>query len=187
MTYDVAINRLKGFRDSIKTANDFGAWMDASFEVIEDYFGNGSIQSKNYMSLIVDYRGQKSYEQYGTQGGTRTLFTPRFIEKLNYLIDEIEVRRNMAIMKEDKTSLTPAIETLQEDEQYQKATDKKHYTIGIAIFWTVAIALAGGIFMFGFYVGNTKFDKDKNEMYEQIKDLEKENQSLKETWRPGQK
>lgn len=38
-------------------------------------------------------------------------------------------------------------------------------------FWTIIITLIGGAFLFGFNVGNTKFDEQKNNLVDEVRNL----------------
>ena len=203
--FDDAIKRLTELRDSARTVNDFEAWMDAGHELVESCFGTTSTQAINFWKLISDYKSQKIYEQFGAAGTTKVTYIPKFIEKLNYLIKEIEERRRMAIDEQRTNEINKKVgeqQTREKDEkQKQQAKEeassptkeirmdnkkelrptKWHLFKDIqflGFLFAILVAIAGGAYKIGYDNGNSKYDKEKSDLLEENKTLKADTASI---------
>ena len=191
MTNTEAIRVLEKQKWAFIYSNDLQVSLDTTEHYIKDVFGVTSTQLSNYRKLKSDYAISKIpvYDLNATRQNEK-MFQKKAIDYMDGLINylrekekieikeqerqeknrqvEAETKRKQQIEKKQEIiESKPAVKPLPEPPKKvtMETHDKKHYSIGIGIFWTVALGLAGMIFSFGYYVGTTKFDSDKNELY----------------------
>jgi hypothetical protein len=210
MTYDDAIKRLKEYYDVVDRFLSFEAWMDTVLEHLDDIFGFTSTQSQNFRKLRIDYDISKiglyndsklkiNENSFRLRAKTQLHGILMFLEKKNSEAEAEQARKRIqdisnAVDKINKNPIKPpALEQPKPEPKPQQQPenkppvkkqmelkDKKHYIIGISIFWTVAAIAANFFFWSGYYVGTIKYDKEKIDLSDENKKLTDDNNNLKQ-------
>lgn len=159
MIIEDQVELLKKHKLKLNSSSDyFSGWLVTYETILSDTFGKDSpeVQSaKSMRTELIDANKTWNYSQ------ERIL---NVFNKASYHIDACII------------SLERKIKTAKPMHKDSQSEPTNHYKIGIGIFWTVLPILAGAFWSFGFYVGTTKYDREKNEMYDETKMLEKDNQ-----------
>lgn len=199
MTYSEAIELLDKQKWAFIYSTDLQVSLDNAEHYVKDIFGIASTQLSNYSQLKSDFSISKiTLHDVAAIRDNENKFKKRATDHMNGLInylrekERIEIKeqvrqeqkkrddeerkknyqeerqKNQEIL-ESKPAVKPLTKPIKKETM--ETHDKKHYRIGIGIFWTVALGLAGIIFYFGYYVGTAKFDSDKNELYNSNQEL----------------
>lgn len=185
------INRkeaIRLFRDRIYKAteilNSASNSNSDSFQNLKDGLENWD--NYNVLLLRKAFSDKTISDQYQKQ--RKTLGPAR-----EYWLDELkEYREDLKSKIKNFEKMIEMVELLEEDDSTsedkinlsQKKNQNKSIGLSTEIFWTILSISVGGAFALGMYFGQTKFDKEKIEYYEQVKDskvkqsnLQKSNQS----------
>ena len=90
-------------------------------------------------------------------------------------------RNKRTTIRRTKKNLNPDLPVLKKQKIEKRA--RKHYTIGIGLFWTVLAIGASFFFWSGYYVGTTKYDIDKINLTNANRDLKNEISAKSDTIR----
>lgn len=205
MTFDEAINKLKEYNSYVDSFLSFEAWIDTVSEYIDEIFGVTSTQSINFKRMRSDFEVSKiglydeskrkiNERNYRLRAKTQVHGFITFLEqkKADAIAEQTRKRLQDVSNAVDKIKKNPLEQPKPEPTQQSpenkpsikkqmESKERKHYNIGITLFWSVAIPLIGGIFLFGYYVGTTKFDKEKSDMYDENKALKKTTKDQSDT------
>jgi Fe2+ transport system protein B len=190
MSYDEAIQILIRDQNTLKNIGlIFEAWLDTTLEHIDSIYGAGTTQYNNFFSLKSEYKTSKIITKDLQE--TNNYFANRANQQLGGLIEQLKRARNSSFakqkqeeeerkQKEEQEKNKPTEKSFSEKlkKPKQEQMDRKYYKIGIALFWTVTIPMIAGIFYFGYFVGTAKFDKEKNDYYDEITSLKKDTSKL---------
>lgn len=190
---------------------DFEVWLATTVEHVHDIFSILSQQYTSITQIKNDYNfariRDKSVELQNTYVRKTQQLIENFIEQLEekkkIKIAEIAKKNEVSIKNEDKLkqqldTLTTSYNSLfsEKHELEQELNRLKNQPkpktslfkaaqgvlhINAALFWTVALALLGGFFWFGTYVGTTKFDKNLIDLSDTNRTLKDNVASLKDT------
>lgn len=182
MSYDESIQILIGDQNSLKNIGlIFEAWLDTTLEHIDTIYGIGTTKYNNFITLRSEYKISKITTKNLEE--TNNYFANRATQQLKGLIEQLKRERNSSVAKqkqEEEEKNKPNNKTFSEELKIpkQEQVDRKYYNIGITLFWAVTIPMFAGIFYFGYFVGTAKFDKEKNDYYDEIKNLKKSKSEL---------
>jgi len=135
-------------------------WLEIAHELLSNYLGNDSDQT-NFPLLLKKELKESETKKLSEQEEIKMLVFHRAGKQFDNIILELENR-----IRQRDESANKAIQEIQKKSKVNPQ-DKKHYTIGISIFWTVLPLLVGAIWTFGYYIGTSKFDKEKVDYYQQ--------------------
>jgi len=206
--YDNSIRLLSQHLDKLGKYNTvFEAWLDTAIELLHDICGPSSNQYWNFINIRSEYNVQKIFDKSPAlvskaQGRIRQQLTDiinQLIEKKNVEIANREKEKllkeqaiKLQVEKKESIKSIPAIPLATPiqagspiSENATKTaemnpSEKKHYSIGIGLFWSIALPVAAGIFFFGLYVGTAKFDQTKIDLFLENGELKNINKSLSE-------
>lgn len=161
-------------------------WITSVTSTIDNLYGNSSAEATQFKKLVLEYETSKPT----FVGYSRIAYEANFKVKgkkyLHTLIQELNPNRRVVASNNETKYVNQKLTPTQINSPNKNdiplpmnQTDKKHYTIGINLFWTVIIPLVAGIFYFGYFVGNTKFDKEKIDMSDQIRQLKLDTTQLR--------
>jgi len=201
MDFEFAINVLTGHLKKLDNRYiNFESWLDTAIELLSETFGGGSVQTRNFNEIKGDFKLKKIYDKSEKLiGDYRSRCKEQLASIILILMErqKDEQRKRKEESEKLKTVFkqvfpptnvtTPAPKAVTETEpvkafekpsettlnESKMATelDRKHYTIGITLFWTIILPFIAGVFFFGYYVGTTKFDQDKINLAEKNRDL----------------
>jgi len=189
----------------------FESWLDTTLELVDKICGRASTQYMNFISLRSEFRVSKIGQNPNQLQKLENTYKYRSKQQLSGIIEQLQEERNQANIRQQEEQGRHAIEKQQADQkkkelierqiafneeskrqqkqiQQEKRPNKKMffnngktYVIGISLFWAVLIPSLTVITSAAYFIGNTKYDIDKNNLVEENTLLKNQNEVYKET------
>ncbi len=134
-------------------------WTDQTCNFIRRIFGKHASQKISQLEDI-SYNIDVAMTDLGMRQRRMVKGKQQAKEYLNSYINEIQ-----------QYGLDVGIEN---NKNGQRSRPSHFYTLGKNLaFWSIFLVIIGGAFGFGYHIGNSKFDKDKIDYYQQNQELKK--------------
>lgn len=162
---------------AIYNLDSIDTWLPVTMEYVRDYYGYYGQPTLSMAGLIIAKNGAR---YYGNSPDEIKSIGQKALEQVKLLLIDLERMRARRGGRNEPTEAFPAKNT-------DKSESGFRMSIKAELFWTIAAAAISGAFAIGLYFGNTKFDKEKIDYYNQMNKLSadtsmllKSMQSLKE-------
>lgn len=151
-------------------------WLTSTLYFVQEYFGNDSIQSKRLKDMLLINEAA----DFATGSVISKFLKANFSKTALSLVMEFI---QMANRQEQRTTRENFITSNYQDANAAPKDPPSaivKYPLGLAAeaFLGLLLTILGGAFWLGCYFTNTKFDKDKNDLFEQTQSLKRDTAQL---------
>lgn len=171
-------------------------WLDTLRVYTRDHFGEFSTQVKSLDRLASDFRIDAIRPTIGLEAFQKKAL--QYIESFTAYAEELsfeqsqpkEVKLQRPSFEEARQEYVKTASIVAKQNQTNNKTNRQENNIILPFsreaLWTISLTIIGGVFLFGLYIGQAKFDKEKSDFYEENKKMKaitnrnfKESQHLK--------
>jgi hypothetical protein len=188
MDIDYFINKLEEQTTKVDKG-DTEVWLKTTYSFIEEYFGSTSSRARSFQSLINDFTSQKIWgigEHAMIDFKNKAL---EYIEEMLTYSKELKLRqRKEEFQKASESPIIKSQKVINENTNRKievQTIIKTQFPFGMTgtAFGGIFFTVISGAFVLGLYFGGSKFDKEKNEYYEDAKVLKADTLNLHKTLR----
>jgi len=164
---------------------DLGVWLNETYSYIEDYFNSYSPRAMAFKSLISDYEYKKIGDDFSIKRLDYSYFRKKGLEYIKGYIQYLNEQKELKLKEDKKENTDPVVKQIKSfDEFYETKHPKQEggqnsqvppiktqlpFGIKPELFWTVFASIVTVAFLLGLYFGQSKFDKEKSDFYEENK------------------
>ncbi len=130
----------------------------------------------DYVTFTPDYK-VRPVHMFFSFGEIQNSIRNWIEHELNIYLEEQQV----SIISLTKRPIIPIPKNEKKMERKEDNRHGTHFKISHELFWTIATTIVGAVFLLGFYFGQSKFDREKSEYYEESRQLRQEEMKLKES------
>jgi hypothetical protein len=171
METEYFINKLNEQKEKVEKS-EIEVWLKTTYAFIEEYFGATSSRARSFQSIVHEYSTGKIL-------GLTSTAIPTFKRQALEYIDEILIylsESNKRKKEEPKSLSSQAPQVVTKKIMVTKT--QLPFGISAEFFWGIIVVIVSASFILGQNFGSSKFDKEKNEYYEQVKSLQLDTASL---------
>lgn len=151
-----------------------GEWINFLQNSYESEFGTRYSQASDFLLSWIANIESYILNNHGKESGPYKLFEKFDQKRLNGYEERDFIAQKTILLGAIKSCKTvPRIKEVRIEHPIIELLKSK-------LFWTVIVFVAGASFALGIHFGNSKFDKEKIDLYEENRDLRKQNIKLKE-------
>lgn len=172
MSIEFFIQKLEEQKLKVNDGNP-EVWLRTTYALIEDYFNASSTRARNFQSIINDFSGKKIFGITASQIDYYKKQAVEYIDEIITYLKDYEVSKQKNHQRElikdlSNIKITPPKENVQPKIIYKTQLP---FGTPIGLFWSIIVALISGSYILGQNFGSSKFDKEKSDYYEQLKQL----------------
>jgi hypothetical protein len=179
MEIDYLIKKLNEQKLKVNTS-ETEVWLQTTYSLIEEYFRSYSPRASSFHSLIQNYRMKQIVGIKDAEIESLEKKALEYIDEIIIYLEEFKNRNSQKPIekKESPTQNFVPPKTIIREEVIIKT--QLPFGIKAEFFWAIFATLISGAFILGMNIGNSKFDKEKSDFYEENKILKQDIIKLKQ-------